>query len=259
MFERQAIDDFKEHAQRVYPHEACGFIVSGDFVAAENAAANPEETFIITPQAWGAAQRHGSIEAVVHSHPDGLDAPSRADMEQQAAMAVPWGICVTTKDDVSEPFFFGDQLPVEPIFGANGDPNPKRFFRHGVWDCYSLIRDYYRLHRGIILRDFPRDWEWWEGDEAMYETGFPLAGFKQVQLAAIQEGDVLLGKTSNAMKQVNHGGVYIGGPYQQFVHHLTAEKAVDKSRPIRVSSVVTWRKHITYCLRYVGEGDALKG
>ena len=252
MFPRQAIADFKTHALREYPKEACGFIVSGEFIAVENAAVNPEDTFLMTPQAWGAAQTHGKIEAVVHSHPDGIDAPSRADMEQQIATALPWGICIATKDDVGDPFFFGGQLPIEPILLPSGAPNPKRFFRHGVWDCYSLIRDYYRLHMGVALREFPRDWEWWCGDDAMYEAGFPLAGFKTIQLSMIKEGDVLLGRTSSSMKQVNHGGVYIGGPYQQFVHHLTGALPVDHSRPARLSSVVTWRSHITHCLQYVG-------
>ena len=50
---------------------------------------------------------------------------------------MPWGIIPTDGERVGDPIMWGDQLPIAPLIG--------REFRHGTSDCYTLVRDAYRL------------------------------------------------------------------------------------------------------------------
>lgn len=37
-----------------------------------------------------------------------------------------------------------------------------RTFEHGIYDCGSAVRSYYWQRFGILIRDMPRDYGWWE-------------------------------------------------------------------------------------------------
>src|SRR6476661_4121625 len=90
-------------------------------------------------------------------------------------------------------FWFGDQLTPAPLIG--------RGFRHGVHDCYSLLRDYYRSERNDPIIDQPRDWNWWDARRPggngnrldLYRDYFDKAGFRKIPVnEAIEPGDGLM-------------------------------------------------------------------
>jgi proteasome lid subunit RPN8/RPN11 len=227
------------HALATYPEEACGVIKDGQYVRCRNVAAAPRLSFRI------AARRLASlmpVEAIVHSHPDGPDSPTADDMRQQIATAVPWIIVSTDGRNCTEPFIFGDGGPVPPLVG--------RGFRHGVTDCYALIRDAFRIERTILLPEFPREWEWWLQDGDLYRDGFAEAGFRRLkENESPQPWDVFLAQTPRSSVP-NHGGIYVGDGL--ILHHLTARHPVDPTRLSAREPGSRWQAHVTHWLRYQG-------
>ena len=251
MIDAQVLAAAKEHLINCYPNEGVGFVVGGAFVPQENISPNAIKTFELPASAW---VNHGPIQAVLHSHPStpdrpGNDYPSAADMESQIATAVPWGIIVCDGERAADPVWFGDQVEQPPLTG------PKRYFRHGVTDCYSLIRAYYREEKGIIIPDFPRDWEWWSQQKSgsaenqnLYAEGFASAGFRQIPPHEVRPGDVFLAAIRS--KVPCHGGVYLGGSGDMILHHLTSGKPVDRTRLAVNEPGIRYLKYVTHWLRH---------
>ena len=89
--------------------------------------------------------------------------------------------------------------------------------RGEVADCYSLVRDFYRLDLGVVLPDFPRDRAWWlEGPSMFTEERLRKTGFRRVGVDELKAGDSVT-FTINS-KIINHCGVYIGEGL--LLHHL---------------------------------------
>jgi len=231
--------EIQVHAVAAYPHEACGVIKDGAYVRTANVDADPEQGFRIASCRLNDLQ---PIEAIVHSHPDGPDCPTAADMRGQIATAVPWVIVSTDGKGCLPPFAFGDPVPVPPLV--------ERGFRHGVTDCYALIRDGFRLERDIVLPEFPRDWEWWLAGGDLYRDGFAQAGFRSLGEAESPEPwDVFLAQTPRSPVP-NHGGIYLGNG--EILHHLTARLPSDPTRLSRREPGSRWQRYVTHWLRYEG-------
>lgn len=231
MFNKEVIEAAKQHAMSKYPEEAVGLVVAGRYVPQINTSNDPQNGFSINDAAWLA---QGGVEGVIHSHPDGPDCPSALDMSGQVSSGVPWGIVVCNNaDSATEPFFFGDGVPIPPLVG--------RSFRHGVTDCYSIIRDWYRLERKITLPDFSRNWEWWKKGDDMYRVLYTKAGFERHNEPPIV-GDVFLAQVRSTIP--NHGGVYLGNGL--ILHHL--QNQLSRREPIGDKG-----KMITHWLRYTGK------
>jgi cell wall-associated NlpC family hydrolase len=150
--------------------------------------------------------------------------------------------------------YFGDELgPPPPLIG--------RPFIHGVYDCYSLIRDFYRTNAysaisdyhgvsSILLPEQPRDFGWWDsrnGDgtvtvpKTLYTDNFKAAGFRQITLEEMRPGDVFLAQVMAPV--TNHGGVYLGRG--EIIHHL-------RGRLSKTDVAGRWLNYVTHCLRYEG-------
>lgn len=231
----ECVNKAQAHARAEYPRESCGVVVDGRYVPMKNIA-RPVETheeansdcacqlcsFEIDSKAYLKA---GKVEMVVHSHPEGPRYPSQADMEGQLATGVPWAIIALSFEDaewrVGKPVMWGDGLPIAPLIG--------RSFMHGVHDCYSLIRDTYRLGREILaeqgiawpldpieLPEVPRDDGWWKKGQDLYRDGIAKFGFRIVNASDARPGDIFLGKIQS--KTINHAGVLLSDG--TIMHHL---------------------------------------
>jgi proteasome lid subunit RPN8/RPN11 len=235
------------HALDEYPAESCGLVVGGIYRRCRNVAPDPEESFEIAPDDYVAAAAEGLIQAVVHSHRPAQGAcPSRSDMAGQIASGLPWGIVVCDGQGCPDLFWWGDSLPVPPLVG--------RPFRHGVADCYSIIRDWYRLERGVILPEFPRQDGWWTkpagpDNPNHYVQDFAAAGFRRYAqgrdgAAVAQVGDVICFALRG--KVPHHAGVYLGDGLM--LHHLA-----DSEQRGRLSSrepVGRWLDFVVHWLRH---------
>lgn len=248
-FSPDAIAAFQAHALEAWPDEACGAITAEGYVRFANVAADPRRHFDCDAERRPLLVE-GRILAMVHSHPDDPDhpaprgdfqayGPSAHDIAQQQADAVAWGICLTDGAHCTEPFFWGEDVPVPPLIG--------RLFRHGPagsdgrGDCYALIRDYYRLERGITLPEGMRDWEWWTRGEDLYTVNQGPAGFRAISADQALPGDVFLAQIRSPVP--NHGGILVRPGY--ILHHL-------QGRMSREDSIMPWRKQIVRWLRHEG-------
>lgn len=233
------------HALAEYPRECCGLVVHGFegdvYRACRNTAATPLEHFVMSPSDFAEAEDVGDIVAVVHSHPGGAATPSVADKAMCEASGIGKWIIVAlgvqadgsiAVDDWCE---FGPSGYVAPLLG--------REFVHGVHDCYSLIRDWYRAERGIELRDFERSDEWWaDGKSDLYLDNYRAAGFLEVSVPAsgdFEIGDVLLMQIRSKNDVPNHAGIYLGGGV--LLHHMHG----------RLSGRTVWGGMWAQCLRKV--------
>ncbi len=195
------------HAGETPERECCGLVTVPNgklaYRRCRNIAASAIE-FEIHPEDYIAAEPEG-IVAVVHSHLHGSPEPSMADRVGCERSGLPWLIVAVpngaTKTIAPEGYR-------APLFG--------RPFVHGVFDCFSLARDYY-AQMGIEFCDFARDPDWWEkGVDLLTPENFAKAGFVVVDASSLQKDDGIImqnGRTPVA----NHVGVYLGDGL--FLHH----------------------------------------
>lgn len=235
MFDPLVIESIQRDAIDRYPHESCGVVIRTDvgtlvYRGVDNDAVDPTKSFHFDERILlGLGDR---AVAVVHSHPDGPDYPSQRDMEQQLAINLPFGIVSTDGVGALQPFFWGEGVPTPPLIG--------RGFRHGVTDCYALIRDHFREELGVTLREYPREWGWWLGGQSLYATFFEAEGFYRISESEVREHDCFLAQIRS--ETPNHAGVYVGK--NLVLHHLTANAGADSSRVSRRDPVNNWRKFI---------------
>jgi len=199
--------DAEAHALTEYPRESCGLVVSvrgkPSYVPCRNQSEEPDH-FILHPEDYAAAEDLGDIVAVVHSHPDAGPEPSLHDIASHAASRMTWWI-VGLKDGLAT----WHEMPA-----AGELPLEGRVFVHGVIDCYTLVRDYYRQVLGIILPDFHRKDDWWHNGENLYVDNFERAGF--VPVATPEPGDLIVMAIGSPTPC--HGAIWLEGDV--LLHHL---------------------------------------
>jgi len=232
------------HARRLAamspPEEMAGVVVDGEFHPLNNQAEDRSGNFRIDTDQLKSFQK---IEAIVHSHPGGPAFPSLEDMRQQQASALPWIIAVVptalNPTIVEDVFIWGEDPPVLDWTAG---------YRHGVSDCYALIRGWYAAHRGISLPEFPRHWEWWLDGHDLYAEGLVRAGFTRLAPSEVPEpGDVFLASVRAPV--INHAGIWCGDGL--IAHHLAGRKPRDPCRlPVR-EPAERWRKFIQAWARRV--------
>jgi proteasome lid subunit RPN8/RPN11 len=198
----------KEAALAAYPEEMCGICTNDDFVELANMSIEPERSFSFDPVQY--AKWIDQAICIVHSHnkkiedPEIFDlrTPSKKDRLNQRQSNKPWLIVGCEGSEVSEPI----QIPREP--------NNNYLNRHFMWfinDCYTLVQDYYRFEKNIILMDHSDDFDWSNPDvlSGVFEPYIKQAGFIPIDHAAIQDGDLVV---LSAMRMMNnHLGIYDNG------------------------------------------------
>lgn len=220
------------HAAKEYPRECCGLIVetlAGErYWPCRNIAASSEH-FVMSPEDYAAAQDFGAIKAIVHSHPDYSAEASQADRVACEQSGLPWYI-------VGWPSGLWTSIAPSgyraPLIG--------REFSHGILDCYTLIRDWYREERSIELIDIPRRDEWWKKGENLYVENFARAGFSVTD--DLHEGAVILMQVLSDVP--NHAAIYVEDNI--ILHHLHGRLSC------RDVYGGYWRKHTSHILKYTG-------
>lgn len=255
---KKTMEAIRAHAVAEYPRECCGLVVMAarreSYVPCRNAAAAGDH-FVLAPDDYAAAEDAGRVVAIVHSHPDDTPAPSEADRVACEATGLPWYIVEVSKDDAGA-VVAGEVRGFTPVgFEA---PLLGRQFAHGVLDCYSLVRDWYRRERGIELLDFQRDDGWWEpGREGdLYMDHYAEAGFRPLLAGEdMAPGDVILMQVRS--NRANHAGVFLGAEGLKeapglfsvpdaMLHHLYGRQSE------RVVYGGYWREATRLVLRYQG-------
>lgn len=228
----RAMGDAISHALAVYPRESVGYIRNESYQTLTNCCDDPAH--FVVPVSEELAAYQAGMDLFVHSHPDGCNCPSESDMAHQEGSGVPWAIIVLQPPDKARPlpqfmeaFVFGAKMPVAPYEG--------RSFRHGVNDCYSLVRDWWRKERGVELPYFPRGNEWWKDGQNLIMDWMEKANFHTFA-GEPEAGDVILMSVGHFQGKhlVNHMGVYVGNGLM--LHHFAG-------RPSRRDPVHMYRQH----------------
>jgi proteasome lid subunit RPN8/RPN11 len=222
------------HAASVYPQEAAGIVEGGTYVPLANRSTTPGEDVRLSDDEL---IRVAQAEVFFHSHPDALGVPSEHDMIYQRQLGIPFVVmCLPTYDC----FAWGDTLQRAPLIG--------RGFRHGVHDCYSLVRDWY-AEAGVQLPEWPRGWEWWSevgGKKNFYKDNFEALGFVEIPVGeATQKGDGLLFAFNFTTPM--HAGVIIDRDLM--IHHASGAKAVDSTRLSTLVPRTRYSRHAMMGLR----------
>ena len=213
------------HALVDYPKEACGIVEAGAYHSLANLSPNPETAFRMD-------LRGHRPQALVHSHPDGIDGPSSYDMRQQSAMGIPWIIVKVTAQGCKAPFVLGG--PPAPLIG--------RTFRHGVHDCYALIQDWFsRQGQRHLTPEMPRDWRWWEQGKNLYLDHYQGAGWEPT--SDPQVGAIGLVQTAGSPVP-NHAGVLI--PDGWFLHHLVGKFSLRERAEAWLPMIRLWLSHPSF-------------
>ena len=210
----QTMHAIRAHAEKDFPREACGLlcVIRGreKYIPCRNMAGN-DEHFILPSEDYANAETKGEIVAVVHSHPNVPAVPSEADKTACEASGLVWHIVHVS--DAGGKVQADDIFTFEPC--GYEAPLVGRHFSHGVNDCYTLVRDWYKRERDIDLKDFMRTDGWWERGEDLYMKHYAEAGFHPV-FDHLEEGDVIIMQIR--AYQANHAAIYLGE--NLMLHHL---------------------------------------
>jgi proteasome lid subunit RPN8/RPN11 len=196
-----------------YPNECIGYVSGGRYHQAKNVHESPTLAARMDPKLILKLVKQKKLQAIVHSHPNGPNCPSEADMKAQLDMAIPFILVSCTDTAALPPFAWGDQLEPLPLEG--------RGFQHGVADCYELIRD---------------------------EGFFQKAGYKEIPANEARVGDGVLIQIRSSVP--NHAGILVEPGL--ILHHATAQLAWDPSRLSRKEPLARWENYVTHYLRYEG-------
>ena len=198
-----------QHAKEESPRESVGLvhIVKGKerYFKCNNLAETPDEHFVLDPDNYEKAEKQGEIIAIIHSHPRTHHNPSPADLVACEKSGLHWFI-VNPKTEL-----WGSCKP-----SGYELPYVGRSFFHGVVDCYTLVRDFYKKEFGIQLNDYFRKDKWWEKGENMYLDNFKNEGFYEISLKEIQYGCVVLMNIESDVP--NHAAIYLGDNI--VLHHV---------------------------------------
>lgn len=224
--------DAYAHALAEFPRESCGLVIEQQgrvrYWPCQNLAP-AASCFMLAPQDYAAASDVGEVAAIVHSHPRVSEQPSEADRSACEASGLPWHI-------VSVPG--GRWAHLEPP-GYTPDLIGRNWV-HGVTDCYTLVRDWYRIQCSIWLSDYARRDEWWLKGDDLYLDHFADEGFHEIPISQLRSGDALLMAAGSRVP--NHAAVFLGD--NMILHHvrgrLSGREILDD----------TWRRRITHVLRY---------
>lgn len=199
--------EFINQALEEAPIEACGLVIIKNgkqkYHRCKNLARGTDQ-FIIDPKDYAQADSEGEIVAVIHSHPVTSEKPSQADLVSCEGSGLPWHIYSLQSSKWS---YFEPTGYVAPLVG--------REWSHGVLDCYSIIRDWYKQEKGIELLNFERSDKWWKIGQNLYLDNFQKAGFKEIEFKDLAAGDCIFMCMQSEVP--NHGAIYLGDGW--ILHH----------------------------------------
>lgn len=214
---KQLFETMKEAGIRNFPNESCGLIykkgTKGIAVECKNISNDPEHNFLISADDYAKILCEGEIVGCWHTHCGSDAKPSAADRQSCENTEMPWfiGEVHKTKDGV----IFKDKIEVITPTGFI-QPLEGRTYCYGVFDCYTLVRDYYKMNFDIDLGEFAREDDPWLERKGFFAEKAAELGFERVKEEP-QVGDVFLIQMGNT-GDPDHVAIYIGN--DKILHHI---------------------------------------
>lgn len=196
---RLSLEKIRSHALETPNVEVCGFLVnvlgSEEIIKAHNISSSPDKFFTIAPEDYILAEKLGSIVAIYHSHPSS-DLASDGDKASCSRGSLPWIIYSVASDKFD--YLESDQS-IAPLLG--------RQFIWGVYDCGTLIRDYYKSNLNVDLVYTPYEPMFWKDPNSEpYMDKLMRNGF--VPVDSLQVNDIILMQLLSS-DVPNHVAVYV--------------------------------------------------
>lgn len=203
-----------------YPEEACGLVVAlenGKSVAVPcaNISTVPKLHFQISPVDYVATAKLGKVIGVWHTHCEISPSPSDADKASCEMLGMPWYILSVFKNEVGE-FAFSEMTITAP--SGFEMPYLGRPYVSGVFDCYSILLDYYKREYGIRMNDYPRIKEDGSSGIAYFTEKYEDEGFVRLIGQEPKPGDVFFIQMADRIRP-DHLAVYLGD--EMILHHNT--------------------------------------
>ena len=198
------------HAKEQDPKESCGLLLEikgkEKYFPCKNLSTYSQQCFIIDPDDFVKAEETGNILAVIHSHPVTPPIASQADKISCENSDLPWHI-VNPK---TEQWGYYEPSGYKPTLLG-------RPWVWGVTDCWSLVRDWYKEEKNIILRDWDRPTTPQQFlEKPLFESCAWRTGFRELRTdEKLINGDVLLMSILNPT--LNHVAIFLDG---DVLHHL---------------------------------------
>ena len=199
--------DIWTHVLQMFPMECCGIILHDSYMPCKNIALDPYKTFKIDKHIMVHSYNNG-MQAIIHSH---IDCPylSKEDMDRSEDVDIPWGVAFINDAKKNGIYFWGSEIDTQELI--------ERPFVYGIYDCYTLVKDYYKVKMNVELPPVKSDYNLWGNGDSLFEKLFPEFGFVPVNRgSSFQKGDVFMWAIGS--KVTNHIGVYDGDG--RILHHL---------------------------------------
>jgi proteasome lid subunit RPN8/RPN11 len=230
-FEQTIID----HALRDAPRECCGVVIRDSSglkaIPLPNVSPTPQNAFLIEPSAYLEYLKNETLVEYYHSHVVTDEKPSEADIHISEACGFPARIYSLASKQFS---VYVPKGYVTPLEG--------RQFQFGVFDCVSLVSDYYQTVLGIELKPIPRTIaNLMQGSSSLTEQLTEI-GFQLVERPPRLHDLICMSVgTSNGL--CNHFGVYLGN--KTILHQLM-------NRPsCKTLYSGYWEKHTVFIARHI--------
>lgn len=203
----------REAAEAEYPNESCGLFVKVGkkvlTVVCRNVANDPRADFVLSPADYAKAADAGEVMGVWHTHIEQSSHPSQADRASCNNSGLKWYIVSVHKT----PDGFALSDPLEMIPDDSEMPYIERPYAVGVFDCFSLVRDYYRREFGVLINDYPRIEEDGTKGYTKFRERFPAEGFRRLIDVEPEVGDIFVLQ----MGDEQHLAIYVGN--DRILHH----------------------------------------
>jgi len=243
---QNALKAAKQHARRKYPHRICGLIIDGTYRPVKNVAQDTKANYQF-PNGLIEDYSPNRIDMIVVSKTAKPYCVDAQEVGLQDKYNRPFAFIALNEQTISEPVIWGAETPIPPIIG--------RAFLYGVTDCWTIVRDCFRLGKYELAKQGINEWPyepvhlpvipntdgWWNEDEDYYVENFKALGFKQIGFNQAKPGDGFLTKFKS--DKYNHAALLISNT--EIVHHLPA-------RLSRREKVGLWGRNSDLWLRYVG-------
>jgi proteasome lid subunit RPN8/RPN11 len=193
--------------------ECCGLLLyGGDVYPCENQSESPQEAFVISTKIYLSLEKKQGVKAVFHSHSNGNPNFSAADVDLVNRTQKPLILYDVTRNEFSAI----DPSGKTPLIG--------RDFVYGIYDCFSLVRDYYAQERGITIPNYHRSSDepvWDKNEWDWIDKEYERVGFIEVKQPEV--GDVIAMSIGANALGINHLAVYLGD--DKFIHQLSGRKS----------------------------------
>lgn len=164
-----------------------------------------------------------TVAVAIKKPDDQVESMTVTEREEMNRLKKPF-VFIGSSKDISEAYL--------PERYTENHPYVNRPFLHGIFDCYTLVRDFYRREWGLWLpANIQRTYGWWEQGDNLYVDGAPKYGF--VQAADVKRHDLIVMKLGPVP---NHGAIYLGDG--KILHHIGGRfSTVDTLTPFLKQSI----------------------